>query len=87
MLKGDLVKGKIYILNLRLKRTIVWYQSSLNSRRNNSLFILFAISFHFLASVVMLRKMETAYREADDESSLDKPVKAGMAQNKTCRIY
>lgn len=30
--------------------------------------------------------MEAGYREPDDETSLDKHVKAGMTENKTCRV-
>lgn len=51
-LKGELVKGKIHILSLKLTRTIVWCQSSSNSRRN-SVFHLSCLLFPFTSSFLL----------------------------------
>ena len=51
-LKGELVKEKIHSLNLRLTKTVVWCQSSSNSRRN-SIVYLSCLLFPFTSSFLL----------------------------------
>lgn len=51
-LQGELVKAEIHILSLKLTRTIVWYQSSCNSRRN-SIVYLSCLLFPFTSSFLL----------------------------------